>query len=120
MGDRDLTRFTPQHRSAAHAATTTSAPRWFLREAVGVFALSSSDIVVFFAIADNLDSAGVSRTANSLITRRTGMSRTTVVKSLATLIDLGLIVELDEKRSGAIMRYAIPAQRPLTHREIGI
>lgn len=119
MAEWEEPRFTPQHRSAAQAATALVAPRWFLREAVGTYGLTSADIAVFFAVVDNLDAGGVSRTATSLIVDRTRMSRATVVKSLTTLIGHGLLLELDEKRSGAIMRYAIPRDRPLTRREIG-
>lgn len=120
MAKRDEPRFTPQYRSAAQAATTGVAPHWFLREAVEIYALKLSDIAAFFAVADNLSADGVSRTANSLIERRTGMSLSTVKLAVARLVDHGLLIELDEKRSGAAMRYAIPKDRPLTRREIGI
>lgn len=120
MAKRDEPRFTPQYRSAAHAATTGVAPHWFLREAVGVFGLGLPHIAAFFVIADNLDADGVSRTATGLIVDRAGMSRSTAVKAVATLLEHRLIIELDEKRSGAIMRYAIPRDRPLSRREVGI
>lgn len=85
-----------------------------------MFDLTTPDVAVFLAIADNLDGRGVSRTATSLIVDRAGISRSTAVGSLSRLLSHGLLLELDEKRSGAIMRYAIPRDRPLSRAELPI
>lgn len=107
------TLYTPDHRNGAHAARSASIPRWFLREAVAAFELSAYDQVVFIQIADNLDATGSSRTATSLIAERAQISRQTAVTSIAHLLECKLIIELVEKRNGAIMRYGIPREMPL-------
>lgn len=117
MADREEPRFTPPYRGAARA---TSAPDWFVREAVKVFGLALSDVAVFYAIADNLDSDGASRTAVSLIADRLDIRRQTASDAIARLVGYGLLIELDPKRSGAIMRYAIPRHRPLTRAELPV
>lgn len=117
MAERDEPRFTPPYRKTSRA---TSAPGWFIREAVGVFKLELSDIAVFYAIADNLDAGGVSRTAVSLIASRVGVRRQTVSDAIARLVEHRLLVELDPRRSGAIMRYAIPRDRPPSRDELPI
>ena len=107
------TLYTPDHRSSAQAAGSASIPRWFLREAVVAFELSAYDQIVFVQIADNLDATGSSRTATSLIAERAQISRQTAVTSIARLLELRLIVELEPKRNGAIMRYGIPRDMPI-------
>lgn len=105
--------FTPKYHSS-------HLPRWFIREAVAIFGLRGSDVKVFLVIADNLDAQGASRTSTTAITTRGGMSRSTAVESLDRLIAFRLIIELDEKRSGRMMRYGIPRERPPAPGELPI
>lgn len=107
------TLYTPDHRNSAQAARSASIPRWFLREAIRAFELSVYDQAAFLQIADNLDASGASRTATSLIAERAQISRQTAITSVARLLELRLIVELDPKRNGAIMRYGIPRDMPI-------
>lgn len=105
--------FTPRYDSS-------HLPRWFIREAVSAFGLHGSDVKVFLVIADNLSADGVSKTSTTAITTRGDMSRSTAVESLERLIGYELIVELDEKRSGRMMRYGIPRHRPPAPGELPI
>ncbi len=113
MADRVEPLFTPKFNSS-------HLPRWFIREAVAVFGLRGSDVKAFLVIADNLDSQGASRTSTTTITSRGGMSRSTAVESLERLIAFRLVIELDEKRSGRMMRYGIPRERPPAPGELPI
>lgn len=105
-------RYLPQHRNTTQAARSTVAPRWFIREAVQMYELVGSDIAVFYAIADNLSAEGVSRSSNTLLAQRTKLDRGTVGDAVARLVRHRLVLELDEKRNGAIMRYGIPEEMP--------
>lgn len=88
-------------------------PRWFLRHAVARFGLNVFDIAVFMVIADNMDEQGASRTAVKLIHERTGMNRDTARKSIDVLLQCQIIFELDARRNGVSMRYAIATEAPL-------
>lgn len=105
--------FLPNYRSADQAARAMMAPHWFVREAVGLFSLSPAAQVVFYQIADNLSAEGVARVSMGLIAQRAGIHRSTVVEMIAILCEHRILVELDEKRSGAIMRYGIPRDLPI-------
>lgn len=63
-------------------------------------------------IADNLDADGASRTSTSLISSRGNMSRNAAAAAIEALLAVHVLYELDEKQSGRIMRYAIPADMP--------
>lgn len=112
MAEGHEPRYLPQHRNSTQAARSTVAPRWFIREAVQVYELGISDIAVFYAIADNLNADGISRSSNTLIATRARLHRETVGEAVARLVEHRLLLELDERRAGAIMRYAIPEEMP--------
>ncbi|QUE25560.1 helix-turn-helix DNA binding domain protein [Microbacterium phage SadLad] len=115
MAKRERPRFIPPRVGKRDFERTGSIPRWFTREAVMAFGLTPYDFAAFCVVADNLDADGVSRTATTLVATRGGMSEGRAAKSIARLVDHGLIYELDAPTRGRIMRYSIPATIPWYH-----
>lgn len=74
--------------------------------------LTPYDISAFCIIVDNLDANGVSTTAITLISERGNMSRGVAAKAVANLLSSHLLTELDPRKKGHIMRYAVPAEMP--------
>lgn len=114
MAKRDRPRYVPPRLGQRDFARTTMMPRWFMREAVEAFGLNPYDCTTFAIIADNLDAAGVSRTATTLIASRGGMGRGAAARAIDRLIAVDLIHELDPRRKGHIMRYGIAPDIPWT------
>lgn len=114
MAKQERPRYTPPRLGQRDFARTTMMPRWFTREAVEAFGLNPYDHTTFVIIADNLDAAGVSQTATTLIASRGGMSRGAAARAIDRLIANQLLFELDPRKNGHMMRYAIPAELPWT------
>lgn len=90
----------------------TSLPRWFTRDAILAYELSPYEAVAMMIIADNLDAQGVSRTATIAVASRGGMGRRRAGEAIELLVAEHLLVELDPRSPGKIMRYAIPVDMP--------
>lgn len=111
MAKRETPRYVPAPRRKGSA---TPPPDWFPREAIVAFELSHPAIIAMFLIADNLNALGESRTSKSLLAARGGMDRGSARRATDELIDHGLLLELDERAPGRMMRYAIPKFMPWT------
>lgn len=103
-------RYLPPHGRASRFATPP--PRWFYREAISAFELSTFAVTAMSLIADNLDETGASRTSVSLIAKRGNMSRNAARAAVEQLLEGHLLFELDERHPGRMMRYAIAAEMP--------
>lgn len=112
MGRQEPPRFTPPRLGQREFARVATIPRWFMREAVSAFGLTPYDISAFCIIADNLDAAGVSTTAMTLIADRGGMSQGGAAKAVDRLVSARVLYELDPRKKGRIMRYAVPIEMP--------
>lgn len=116
MAKREQPRFIPPRLGQRDFARAAVVPRWFTREAVEAFGLNPYDFATFHIIADNLDADGVSTTAMTLISSRGGMGRGVAARAVDKLISCQLLYELDPRKKGHIMRYAIPLEIPWTGR----
>lgn len=112
MANPERERFIPPRLGQRDHARAFLIPRWFLREAVMTFELNPYDIAAFVTIADGLDSAGISKTAITLIADRGGMSKGGAARSVDRLLSMELIHELDPRMKGRIMRYTVPLELP--------
>jgi hypothetical protein len=109
MAKGATSRYVPAPR---RKGASTPPPDWFVREAIAAFELSHPAVIAMFVIADNLNNAGESRTSKSLISSRGRMDRGTAKRATNELVDHGLLIELDERTPGRMMRYAIPKFMP--------
>lgn len=111
MANGETPRYLPAPRRKGSA---TPPPDWFLREAIAAFDLSHPAVVAMILIADNLNPHGESRTSKTLIATRGRMIRETAGRATDELLGHGLLIELDERAPGRMMRYAIPKFMPWT------
>lgn len=109
MADARERRYLPPPR---RKGASTPPPDWFVREAIAAFELSHTAVIAMFVIADNMNALGESRTSKSLLSDRGRMSRQTAQNVVDELVDHGLLVELDPRSPGRMMRYAIPKHMP--------
>lgn len=110
MAKADWPRYLPPRTGRSKHASPP--PRWFVREAIAAFRLSAYAVVAMTIIADNLDDDGVSRTSLSLIADRGNTTRETARDAVEQLLEHHLLLELDPRAPGKIMRYAIAREMP--------
>lgn len=114
MPDLKRPRYTTPRLGQRDFKVSLSAPRWFVRRAVPRLGLSTYAVTTWLIIADNLDMTGISTTAIALIAERGNMSRNAAAKAIDQLIAEQCLFELDPRKNGHVMRYAIPADEPWT------
>lgn len=88
-------------------------PHWFQREAVPTYELSASEQLVFYAVCGQANNDGVAKASQRLLEERTGLSRSSVKRSLARLLQLYLLERTWPAGVKTAAQYRVPELMPL-------
>ena len=82
-----------------------------LRGGIGALELSAHEALVLLKLMDHAGADGIAWPSQGTIAAELGMGRSTVVRALARLLEVGVIVEHEPGRSGRATRYRITLSR---------